>query len=68
MRKLKSTSVCVSQFYVDIASSTAICYSVIRMRNFYPRSLLKLSQQAWLLKESLLPGGANQFAGGSCTR
>jgi hypothetical protein len=38
---------------------------VIRMRNFYPRFLLKLSQQAWLLKESLLPGGANQFAGGT---
>jgi hypothetical protein len=41
---------------------------VIRIKHRYSRFLPKLSQQAWLLKESLLPRGASQFAGESCTR
>jgi hypothetical protein len=41
---------------------------VIRIKNSYPRFLLKLSLAGVLLKEPPLSVGAIQFAGGSCIR
>jgi hypothetical protein len=41
---------------------------VIRIKNSYPRFLLKLSLAGVLLKEPPLSVGANQFSGWSCTR
>jgi hypothetical protein len=38
---------------------------VIRIKDSYPRFLLKLSLAGVLLKEPPLSGGANQFPGGS---
>jgi hypothetical protein len=41
---------------------------VIRIKNSYPRFLLKLSLAGVLLKEPPLSVGAIQSAGGSCIR